>query len=132
MTKPLLLVVDDDRDLEEPLCELAEDMGFEVKFETSAKKFQETYLATNPVGIVMDIVMPEMDGNELLEWVGLQNRFTPIILISGHDGKYIQVAKMLGKASGNIIIGGITKPIRLEDLELLLQEILDAGYLPPE
>jgi hypothetical protein len=45
MTKPLL-VVDDDRDLEEPICELAEDMGFEVKFKTSAKKFQETYLAT--------------------------------------------------------------------------------------
>jgi CheY-like chemotaxis protein len=127
MTKPLLLVVDDDRDLEEPICELAEDMGFEVKFETSAKKFQQTYIATTPAGIVMDIVMPEMDGNELLEWVSQQNRFTPIILISGHDGKYIKVAEMLGKASGNIIVGGLTKPIRLADLELMLQEILDAA-----
>ena len=125
MTKPLLIVVDDERYIDEFICELAEDVGFEVKIETSAKKFQETYVATKPIGIVMDIVMPEMDGNELLQWLGQQDRTVPTILISGHDGKYIQAAEMIGNASGAVIIGSLTKPMRADDLEPMLQAIFD-------
>ena len=124
MTKPLLLVVDDEQGMAEFISELAEDVGFDVKIETSAKKFQDTYIATNPTGIVMDIVMPEMDGNELVQWLGQQDSSTPVILMSGYAGQYIQAAEMIGQAGGAIIIGSLAKPIRADDLEPLLKEIL--------
>ena len=43
MTKPLLIIVDDDRDMAEFVCDVGEDLGFEVKICTSAKEFQAAY-----------------------------------------------------------------------------------------
>lgn len=126
MSKPQLLIVDDEPDMAKFLSDVAEGMGFDVKIATSAKEFQDIYSATTPAGILMDIVMPEMDGNELLEWLALQNKYTPVILMSGYDGEYLQTAATLAEARGAIIIAGLAKPIRIIDLEPLLKDIYNS------
>jgi CheY-like chemotaxis protein len=126
MSKPQLLIVDDEPDMARFLSDVAEGMGFDVKIATSAKAFQEIYNATTPAGILMDIVMPVMDGNELLEWLALQNKTTPVILMSGYDGEYIQTTATLAQARGAIIIAGLAKPIQLNDLKPLLKDIYNS------
>lgn len=125
MNKPQLLIVDDELDIAEFISDLAQDMGFDVKITTSAEEFQQIFNSTSPAGIIMDIVMPKMDGNELLKWIAEQNRFTPIILMSGYAGKYLQATKILGEAYGAIVIGALEKPFRAHDIEPLMQDILN-------
>ena len=125
MTKPLLIIVDDDRDMAEFVCDVGEDLGFEVKICTSAKEFQAAYSLKIPTGIVMDIVMPDMDGNELLKWLVDQGCITPIVIMSGYGGKYMAAAEKLGKSLGASGAGTLPKPIRVDDLEPVLQEIIN-------
>lgn len=124
MTKPQLIIVDDEPDMAEFVSDLADDLGFDVKIATSAKELQSIYNSTTPVGIVMDIVMPEMDGNDLLQWLIQKKRNTPIIIISGYDRQYLETAEMLGQARGATIIGTLAKPIRADDMESLLRKFL--------
>jgi len=126
VTKPLLIVVDDEQDMAEFISNVAKNLGFDVEIATSAREFQDLYRSTSPTAVVLDIVIPEMDGNEILEWMAPQDKFTPVILISGFDGKYIKAVKAVGRASGATIVGSLVKPIRADELETKLQQIIDA------
>ena len=128
MTKPLLWVVDDEEDIAELIAITAKSIGFECKTTTSARGFQRDYDTSSAAAVVMDIVMPEMDGNELLQWLARQESSPPIVLISGYGGAYLSVAEELGEAKGAVIVGSLLKPINLVDLTSILQEIYSAQY----
>ena len=124
MTKPLLLVVDDQASMGEFVCDVAEDLGFETCTTTSGKEFQAAYQASSPLAIMMDIVMPDMDGNDLLQWLANKNSDTPVVIMSGFEGKYVELAQMLATERGAIVIGTLIKPFSIDELELVLNEIL--------
>ncbi|MBL4621969.1 MAG: response regulator [Immundisolibacteraceae bacterium] len=124
MPKPLLMVVDDQAAMAEFVADVAEELGFEVKTLHDGKQFQAAYLATKPLAIVMDIVMPDMDGNELLKWLAEHESDTPVVIMSGFEGKYVALAQMLAEERGAVIVGTLVKPFTVEELEKLLTEIL--------
>ncbi len=126
MTRPLLIVVDDEPEMAEFVGDVAETLGFDVRIATSAKGFQEIWPASEPSAVVMDVVMPDMDGNELLQWLTEHDCTVPIVLMSGYDGKYLELAEKLGTARGAPVVGTLRKPIRLRDLEALLNDLLQA------
>jgi len=128
MTKPLLMVVDDDHEMLSLVEEVGKLVGYKVEALNSAAQFQVAWAENPPSVIVMDIVMPDMDGYELLIWLAERKCCTPIILISGYDGKYLDLAERLGAAYGRSIIGMLTKPFEVEELENLLKEAIT----PPE
>jgi len=72
--------------------------------------------------------MPEIDGNELLQWLAKQDNVPPIVLVSGYDQTYISVAQKLGQAIGAVIVDTLTKPLNLTDLTSILQEIHKAQF----
>jgi CheY-like chemotaxis protein len=125
MTKPFLIVVDDNSDMADFVRDVAEDLGFEVKICTSANEFQQAYSLKIPTGIVMDIVMPDMDGNELIKWLVDQGCIIPIVIMSGYGGKYLAAAEKLGKSQGATVTGTLTKPVRVDVLEPVLLKIID-------
>ena len=126
MSKPLLLIVDDQPSMGELVADVAEDLGFDTITTANAKQFQTAYLESDPLAIVMDIVMPDMDGNELLEWLANKNSHTPVVIMSGFEGKYVELAQMLAVERGAIVIGTLVKPFLIEELEMLLNEILNS------
>lgn len=128
MTKPLLWIVDDEEGISEFIAVIGESIGFECKTTTSARDFQRNYDSSSAAAVVMDIVMPEMDGNELLQWLAMQESSSPIVLISGYGGTYLSVAEKLGEAKGAVIVGSLVKPLNLDDLTSILQEIYSAQY----
>ncbi len=123
---PVLTIVDDDQEVAGFVKDVAELAGFDAQTVVSAKEFQKIYTAKPPSGIVLDIVMPDMDGNELLQWLSKQGCTTPIILMSGYEGKYLEAAEYFGSASGINIIGTLVKPMPLNALKSLLQKLLDS------
>lgn len=124
MALPILIVVDDDPGMCRLVRKVGENAGFEVRPALSAAEFQELWAECSPSAIVMDLVMPDMEGIELLGWLADQKCSTPIILASGFAGKYLDLAQKLGSAKGENIVGTLTKPFGAGELEMMLKEII--------
>ncbi|MCK5665056.1 MAG: response regulator [Thiotrichaceae bacterium] len=122
MTKPILLIVDDEPGIAKFVGEAGKLVGFDILIANSAKEFKQYYASTVPAGIVLDIVMPDMDGIELINWLADFDCSVPITLMSGHNALYIDVAKKLGIRKGCQIIGTLSKPFSLDELKPLLQK----------
>ncbi|PCI37798.1 MAG: hypothetical protein COB46_12895 [Rhodospirillaceae bacterium] len=127
MNKPLLLIVDDDALMVDLVSSIGEDAGFDICQTTNSEAFQQAWLTNPPRAIIMDIVMPGMDGMALLLWLSEQNCTTPIILMSGYAGKYLGLAEKLGTATGENIIGTLDKPFNIDKLEVLLEKALQVS-----
>jgi signal transduction histidine kinase/CheY-like chemotaxis protein/HAMP domain-containing protein len=65
--KAVLLVVEDNKDAREQIVVLLEEMGFHVKAASSGFEALEIVESVLPAGIVLDLMMPGMDGFELLD-----------------------------------------------------------------
>ena len=124
MTKPKILVVDDEPLMTNMISEVGELGGFDVIETNSAKEFQSAWQVHDPTVVIMDIIMPDMDGVELLKWLSEDKCLTPIILMSGYDKNYLESASTVGTEKGNTIIGTLTIPFQLAELEALLKEAL--------
>jgi CheY-like chemotaxis protein len=82
MTKVLL--VDDERCLLDALCALLAEEGFEVTVAGNGREALERLPSFAPDVVVSDIMMPVMDGQQLLRWLRQQpsTRDLPVILMS--------------------------------------------------
>jgi PAS domain S-box-containing protein len=102
-TGPTLLVVDDDVGMVKYIGEVAEVLGFAPRLANSAKELMAMLDDCRPAGIVMDIVMPDMDGVELIQWLAkhttrsyyYQLRF---IGIADHGREIVRVDRIDGAA----------------------------------
>jgi len=65
MTKKVLLA-EDEPNIVESLTFLLERAGFEVAVESNGRKALETVLATPPDVVVLDVMLPDLDGYEIL------------------------------------------------------------------
>ena len=124
MSKPLLIVVDDERDMAEFVTDVARPLGYETRTAGSVREFQKIWTDDMSATIVMDLIMPDMDGIELLRWLAEKRCSDPIILMSGFDSKYIEAARKLGEGRGLAILGALAKPVSLGDIEALLEKAL--------
>ena len=65
-----LLICDDEPAFGRFVKNVAEDLGYQVGVTTTWQAFMQAYLGFKPTTIVLDMVMPGMDGNELVVWLG--------------------------------------------------------------
>lgn len=121
--KPTVLVVDDDREIAALVVETARAAGFKVRAAANAAAFLDLYKETHPTAIVMDIVMPGVDGIELLDRLANLKCDIPIILVSGYGGKYLNITQDMASAQGLKIAGRLIKPFDIKELEKLLQNL---------
>lgn len=124
MTLRQLLVLDDEVDFAEFVARTAGDLGFDAVLAASPEDFKARYLEAPPDIIVLDIVMPEMDGIELVRWLKDNDCRARIIIISGFDPTYARAAREIGQ-SGFLNISQMQKPVKLADLRAELVKIED-------
>ena len=124
MPEPLLIVIDDEPQMAALVADVGEMVGFETQMANTAAAFKEIVAATDPTLIVMDIVMPDMDGIELLQWLADRGCAAPIVLISGFDPLYLRTARMIGTANGLQFVDTLAKPIPIAQLQAVLGEVL--------
>lgn len=116
MTDKRLLVVDDEPEFGEFVRKVAVELGYEVRVTTNGKAFQQAYQELQPTTIVLDMVMPEMDGNELVLWLMKQHYDANLLIITGYSPDYAKDAKRLAEFKGLRSVSTLTKPIRLAKL----------------
>jgi len=126
MTLNTLLVLDDEPDMCEFIKDVAVDMGFEVEAATNHDQFRRLYRSFNPALIVLDLQMPHADGIELLRFLAASGCQSRILLVSGMDPRVLATARQLGVSRGLKMLGTLSKPFALEDLEGLFRKALQA------
>lgn len=123
-TKASILLVEDEENLHETLRLNLEIEGFEV---TSAyngaqalKAIAEEYFDL----IILDIMLPEIDGINVTERVRLQNLEMPILILSAKNSS---TDKILGLRTG--ADDYLTKPFNLEELLLRVNKLIQKNTL---
>lgn len=111
-----LLVVDDDPDIGELVRVVAERVGYEVTVTTKAERFMAMFAEIEPHAVVLDMVMPDVEGTELVKWLADLSFSGQIVLISGYAPIYSEMAKELGDAKGLPPVRTLAKPIDLGEL----------------
>jgi EAL domain-containing protein (putative c-di-GMP-specific phosphodiesterase class I) len=118
--KQRILIVDDDRDIGELVIATAEAMGFQCTATTDAMAFQEKLTADTTL-VVLDLMLPEMDGVELLRMLSKRNCKAGIVLISAAGRRIIESTRQLAQLLGLSVVGHLQKPFQLDDLRRVLQ-----------
>ena len=116
MTVKRLLVIDDEVDFAKFVERVAKTLGYEVETTATGYDFMEACGRFDPHVIVMDISMPVVDGIELVRWLSGAKSRARIIIVSGFDPRYSEMAKTLGMYHGDLSITVLSKPVTLAEL----------------
>jgi CheY-like chemotaxis protein len=116
MSQQRLLIVDDEPDFGQMVAQVAADLGYEARVTTNGYEFQAAYQELQPTLIVLDMVMPEMDGNELVVWLMEQGYAARLIIITGYSPDYAKDAQLLAEFKGLRSVITLAKPIRIAQL----------------
>jgi CheY-like chemotaxis protein len=115
-----LLVCDDEPAFARFVKNVAEDLGYEVRVTTEGHAFIETYESFEPTTIVLDMIMPGMDGNELVLWLAKRKCTARVIIITGYTPDYATHAKILAEFKGLGPVTTLHKPVDVSQLRAAL------------
>jgi len=122
-----ILVVEDDKKLNQIVCSYLNDSGFHVKGCLSAKEaYEEMYNKLYEL-IISDIMMPETDGFAFAQTVRAVNKTIPILFMSAKDDL---PSKQKGFQLG--IDDYMVKPIELDELLLRVRALLRRANIEME
>lgn len=65
-----VLVVDDNVDFAEFVCEVVRSNGFNAAAISDPRRFEERCAAVRPEIVILDIQMPGVDGLKIAQWLG--------------------------------------------------------------
>ena len=117
-----VLIVDDNRDVADALGLLVEELGNEVHVTYSGKQALDIATAFRADLLLVDLVMPDMDGCHLAEQIRQNPNLahTKVVAITGH--KDAEHAAMAMKAGFDALL---VKPIPLSQIQAILKSVDD-------
>jgi DNA-binding NtrC family response regulator len=113
-----VLIVDDEKDFLDIMAERMSARSMDVSTATSAEKALKMVLKKDYDAVIMDLMMPEMDGFKALKLFRETRPDVPIILLTGDV--------TADKCSEAIKLGALDVIEKPADLNLLTQKIKDA------
>ncbi len=81
-SRPKILLVDDEQAITENLAPLLERSGYKVAVAGDGQAALQHVTAFSPDIVVADIIMPRMNGREMLRRLRQSNNWTPVILLT--------------------------------------------------
>lgn len=126
MSSNRLLIVEDSTEFARFLEGIATKLGYEVKAVGSLAQFDHAIETWPPSVLMLDIVMPERDGLELLGELERRKYEGRVILMSGADEFYLKMAASSARMRGLNLTAALRKPARREDVEELLASLIES------
>ncbi len=118
--KPSILLVEDEENLQEALKLNLEMEGYEVTGAFNGlqalKAIENEYFDL----IILDVMLPELDGISVAETIRLQNNDVPVLILSA---KNTSADRVLGLKKG--ADDYMTKPFNLEELLIRVHKLID-------
>ena len=114
-----ILVVDDEQSILETVSEVLRDEGFEVETAITGRSAIATAMARHPDLIVLDVMLPDLDGIEVTRRLRAEGRDVAVLFLTARDTVEDRVV--------GLRIGGddyMTKPFSLDEVVARAHAIL--------
>ena len=123
MSNPIVLIAEDDTDTRDVIRKLLESEGFIVIGAEDSMLALSALGSVRPDVILVDIMMPGVDGIGLIRWIRANpdSRLIPIIAMTAYGNFHLRQAE---KAGANI---GIAKPEQIPDLPEIIHHLIGNG-----
>jgi len=119
-TTPTVFVVDDNESIREAIKSLVESTGLRAETFESTQEFLQHKFPDCPQCLVLDVLLPGVNGLDFQNELASANIRIPIIFITGHGDIPMTVRAMKAGA-----VEFLTKPFQDEDLLKAIQQALD-------
>jgi two-component system, OmpR family, response regulator len=125
---PRLLVVDDEPNIAEVVTMALRFNGFTVETAASGREALAAVASFKPHLMVLDVMLPDMDGFEVASRLGAQRAGVPIVFLTARDATEDKVRGLSGGGDDYM-----TKPFSLEELVARIRTILRrTGQVTPD
>ncbi len=121
-----LLIVDDQPGITRSVALIARRLGLDFRAVHDPRLAVAEFIDYQPDIVILDMVMPELDGIDVLNDIILTGQPTRIVLSSGYGDAYMALAAGVARYHGLDSPPMLRKPFRRSELE----EMLGAGCVP--
>jgi DNA-binding NtrC family response regulator len=118
MAKQRVLIVDDEEAARIGLAELVASWGFETEIAADGREALERIDSFGPLVVITDVIMPKMDGFQLLAKIKEEHPATSVIMLTGQGS--VEAAIRSVKEEGAFYY--FEKPIDMRKLQLVLKK----------
>ncbi|HEX2772965.1 MAG TPA: response regulator transcription factor [Micromonosporaceae bacterium] len=118
-TEARLLVVEDEPNILELLSASLRFAGFDVETATSGSAAVSAAKARRPDLVVLDVMLPDLDGFEVIRQMRADGSRTPVVFLTARDATDDKIR--------GLTLGGddyVTKPFSLEELTARIRAVL--------
>jgi len=121
---PTLLIIEDDPDNARSVTEAAEDAGFKTLCATTGVAGVEAFRAQVPDLVLSDLVLPDIDGLDVLARLRKLDAAVPVIIMTAYGSVESGVRAMREGAYDYV-----TKPLDLDDIQSKLRRAYETSRL---
>ena len=116
----LILVVDDAAFMRMRMSKILSEAGYDVVQAENGLDALEKYKLQRPDAVLMDITMPEMDGEETFNALKKIDSTAKVIIVSGFSLQEIEE-----RFNNRGLLGALHKPYTLKELKKILRAHFD-------
>jgi len=113
-----VLIVDDDENICEVIRLYLENSGYETQLSFDGKDAEEKFLSYKPDLVLLDIMLPHIDGIGVLKWIRKENN-TPVIILTAKGETFDKVLGLELGADDYIV-----KPFQAKELLARVKAVL--------
>jgi two-component system response regulator RegX3 len=125
MNRRSVLLIEDEESISEPLAAALGREGFDVLTEASAAAGLDAFRANPPDVVLLDVMLPDGDGRDVLREIRAASR-TPVIMLTARGE---ETDRVLGLELG--ADDYVTKPFSAAELAARLRAVLRRSQGPP-
>jgi DNA-binding response OmpR family regulator len=114
-----LLAIDDEEEILAHVKSVAEGLGITTQTLSDTLRFMTTFVRFKPDIIALDLVMPDLDGVEIIRWLTDVDYSGRLIIISGYSD-YRRMGVAMADARQRMVVSSLPKPFRLSELRAVL------------
>ena len=113
-----ILIVDDDENICEVIKMYVESAGYDTKCCYDGREAQNKFLEYKPDLVILDIMLPHLDGVDVLKWIRKENE-TPVIMLTAKGETFDKVLTLELGADDYIV-----KPFEPKELLARVKAVL--------
>ena len=127
MKKIHVLLVEDERTLSMIIKDTLEEQGFRISTAFNGEEGLRMFFAEHPEVVVADVMMPRMDGFEMVRRIRQTDRTTPVLFLTARSGiKDVVEGFELGANDY------LKKPFSMQELIIRIKALLHKAFVQKE
>jgi DNA-binding response OmpR family regulator len=122
-----ILLIEDDREIATTLRSVLEAAGYQVSYASNGKEGQRLIEEVNPALVITDMMMPQLGGFPVLEFLKQMESPPKVIMITANEGgRHKAYAEMLG------VSDYLRKPFAMDVMLEAVQTALSRNASPAD